>query len=755
MSYVINKFNGEELVVLENGTIDTSTSLGLVGRNYVGYGETQNENFVFLLENFANDEPPSRPLKGQIWYDTSNGVVNVYDGAKWMVVGSAALSTTPPPEPTVGALWLKTPANTLNVYTSAGWAFIGPETSEGFGITRARSTTVEDSDGNTRPVIFLTIDGQVVAICTNAAFVVDTASSVSGFSNSLNAGINLRSSIVVNGNITGNAESANRFATPRLINGTSFDGQSDVTIKSSTTNKLKKGSYISGSDFDGTTEQTWSVDASSANIIGKVVVRNSEGGFAAGTITANLVGNVTGNVTASSGTSTFDVVQATTFVGATLTGTANAARQLANNPKINDVTFTGLSDVTVPAAAATLTGNTIAANVVNSSLTSVGTLVSLSINDAGTTIGSSGQLKLLVDGTTPTIRSLSGTLNFDIGPSGPDISFVNGSTSLSLGGPNAPAIIGDNTTNLGIAGYKFNGIYANNLYGNADTATLATRATNIVGGGAGAIPYQTAANTTVMLGLGTDGYVLRARPSGPAWEALGSENLTKGSYINFINTTTTNTVSNYNLNVPVTISVDASSTNTASKIVARDASGNFAAGTITAGLVGNVTGNSTTATRLATPRNINGVSFDGTADITVTASDTSKVAKSGDTMTGYLTLNGDPTSALHATPKQYVDSRLPQYTFTYGQVGCVGYTNQVGSFNNGSNYFDVFPPSGKVIANLVAFIPSLNTVHYAGGVDGNDSIRTTYQVQGDRIRVWVQNTEQRSTPAGNYLAIWS
>ena len=61
MAYTINKFNGTELIVLEDGTINTSTSLGLVGRNYVGYGETQNENFVFLLENFAHTAPPSRP----------------------------------------------------------------------------------------------------------------------------------------------------------------------------------------------------------------------------------------------------------------------------------------------------------------------------------------------------------------------------------------------------------------------------------------------------------------------------------------------------------------------------------------------------------------------------------------------------------------------------------------------------------------------------------------------------------------------
>ena len=51
MPYIINNYNGSELVVLQDGTLDTSTSIGLLGRNYVGYGEVQNENFLFLLEN--------------------------------------------------------------------------------------------------------------------------------------------------------------------------------------------------------------------------------------------------------------------------------------------------------------------------------------------------------------------------------------------------------------------------------------------------------------------------------------------------------------------------------------------------------------------------------------------------------------------------------------------------------------------------------------------------------------------------------
>ena len=54
MAYVINKTDGTQLVVLQDAAVDSTTSLSFVGRNYVGYGEIQNENFLFLLENFAN-----------------------------------------------------------------------------------------------------------------------------------------------------------------------------------------------------------------------------------------------------------------------------------------------------------------------------------------------------------------------------------------------------------------------------------------------------------------------------------------------------------------------------------------------------------------------------------------------------------------------------------------------------------------------------------------------------------------------------
>ena len=756
MAYVINKFNGVQLVVLDDGTLDTTTSLGLVGRNYVGYGETQNENFVHLLENFANTAPPSRPLAGQIWFNTTDDTAYAYDGSNWNPIGSATVSISAPPNTNSGALWLKTPDNQLYVYTGTEWRFIGPEAVEGFGSTRARAGSLDNTAGDPQPVIFLETNGTVFAICTATAFVINPSNSVTGFSNALQVGINLSATAKINGSITGNAATADQLSTARLINGVPFNAASNITVTANTTNLLKKGTYIVGADFNGNSETTWSVDATSANAIGKVVARNSEGGFSAGTIAATFIGDLTGNVTTSTGISTFNTVQANQFIGATLSGNAATATRLATARTINGVNFDGSNSITVPASADTLTGNAINNSVTLSGLTQVGTLSSLNVNDSGIFVGSGNQLRLFVESSTPTIRSATGRLNFDMGASGPDVNFVDSATSLSLGGPNAPAIIGDNTTNLGITGYKFAGVYADNFFGNATTATLATTATNLPGGGLGAIPYQTAAGTTAMLGLGLSGTVLTAQAGGLAWQAIAQESLTKGSYLNMINTTTSGSLSVFNGNLPATISVDATSANTASKVVARDASGNFAAGTITANVVGAVTGNASTATQLQTARNINGVSFNGTQDITIIATDSTKVALAGSTMTGYLTLVGAPVNADHAATKTYVDSRLPQYTIVSGaQYSTSGYTNQVGSFNDGANFFDVFPPVGKSMANIVAFIPSIHVVHYAGGVDGNDSIRCTYSYLGDRIRVYVQNTEQRSTPAANYLAIWS
>ena len=241
MSYIINKFSGEQLVVLEDGTIDTSTSINLVGRNYVGYGEAQNENFLWMLENFANDAPPSRPLVGQIWFNTTDNAAYAYNGTTWSPIGSAVVSSTAPTSPNVGSLWVNSAAKQLSIWTGSAWSFIGPEAVAGFGNTRARSVSVDDSLGNPKPIIIIETDGTPIAICTSTAFTILPDFSITGFSNNLVVGINLSSFAKINGDITGNSASTNRLYTPRNINGVPFDGQTNITIKSSTTNKLLKG----------------------------------------------------------------------------------------------------------------------------------------------------------------------------------------------------------------------------------------------------------------------------------------------------------------------------------------------------------------------------------------------------------------------------------------------------------------------------------------------------------------------------------
>jgi hypothetical protein len=631
MAYTINKFNGTELIVLEDGTINTSTSLGLVGRNYVGYGETQNENFVFLLENFANTAPPARPLKGQTWFNSTSNLLHVYDGTKWAIVGAAVLSTTAPEGPSVGQLWLRTTDNTLHVWTAAGWAFIGPEAVAGFGTTRARSTSLLDTTGTSRPVILLTVNGIVIAICSSIAFTIAASNAVEGFLD-LETGITLSSLRKVKGSLVGNATSATFLENPRTINGVSFNGGSNITVKSSTTNRLIKGDYLTGSDFDGSSEITWAVDASSSNIIGKVVVRNSSGGFAAGTITADLVGAVTGNVTAASGTSTFNRIIANEFIGPTLSGNAFSATKLVAARTINGVLFDGTANVTVPASAQTLTGTFINPSVSESNLSTVGLLTNLNVADAGINVGS--QFKMLIDGAVPTIRvtATNKKINFDIADTSQpgavtDLSFIPASESLALGGLTAPAFIPDTegVTNLGHPTAVWNKIYANNLIGNADTATLATSATNVVGGGAGAIPYQTAVSTTGMLAVGTPGQILKAAAGNTlVWANPTFEGLTPGTHLALKNTITSAPIATYDGSsaVPVTIYVDAVSTNTASKVVVRDVSGNFAAGTITA----NLTGTASTAT--------NATNIGVTADNTTT--------------TGYVTFVTASTGSLPA-----------------------------------------------------------------------------------------------------------
>jgi len=110
MPYVVRKTNGRNLLTIIEGEVDTSTGLNLIGRSYAGYGELLADNFVHLLENFANDTPPPNPLEGQLWYDTTNTTLkfwyvaaNALNGAEWRQVGTIGPRGATGPAGNVGA----------------------------------------------------------------------------------------------------------------------------------------------------------------------------------------------------------------------------------------------------------------------------------------------------------------------------------------------------------------------------------------------------------------------------------------------------------------------------------------------------------------------------------------------------------------------------------------------------------------------------------------------------------------------------
>ena len=193
MSYTINLTNGTSLIPggLSDGTVDTiHSSLTLIGRDYAGYGQFLNENFVYLLENFANSASPANPLKGQLWWDTTNNILKVWSGASWKISTGATSSpaSSPPSDLSAlgGDLWFDNTNQQLKVYSGSSWLTVGPATTPATGNTGAVPTLMtETPSGATHIVIQFLISGTVYAIFSKDAF----NSTLPGFS-SIKAGIN-------------------------------------------------------------------------------------------------------------------------------------------------------------------------------------------------------------------------------------------------------------------------------------------------------------------------------------------------------------------------------------------------------------------------------------------------------------------------------------------------------------------------------------------------------------------------------------
>lgn len=171
MSYNLNKTDGTLLTELVDGVLDTNTTdISLVGRNYSGYGEFINENFIRMLENFANPNSPVTPLKGQLWYDTSESKLKVFDGTDFQSAAGSFISETFPSGPVAGDTWFSTDNKQFYLYDGTTWTLIGPAYSRLQGQSGVITDTIFDTDLNSKTVLKIFVNEILQAVISGETF---------------------------------------------------------------------------------------------------------------------------------------------------------------------------------------------------------------------------------------------------------------------------------------------------------------------------------------------------------------------------------------------------------------------------------------------------------------------------------------------------------------------------------------------------------------------------------------------------------
>jgi len=379
MPYIINTYNGTQIAVVQDGTVDNTTDIKLVGKNYAGFGEIINENFVHLMESFAGANQPPNPLPGQVWYDSANRVIKFFDGGRFRIAGGAEIGPNQPVGLARGDLWWETDGEQLYVYNGEDFILIGPVSTGGEGVSQVTSRVVKDITANDRTILTYTVNDSVMGITAKDEFILDsTKNPIAGFSQ-IKKGFNLADEITVPGiRYHGTAVNADNLggipAAQYVLNsglqsfadlvkflndegltvGNGQDlklhvtGGDQANITNQVGNKInfsvntgtgatavarfENNSFIpvqDGVGSIGTVAQKWqSINAYSVTIDSTGFLSGDVVGNVTGNLTGNVTGNLTGNVTASSGTSTFNNVTVNGTLNATVQGTSDIANKL-------------------------------------------------------------------------------------------------------------------------------------------------------------------------------------------------------------------------------------------------------------------------------------------------------------------------------------------------------------------------------------------------------------------------------------------
>ena len=309
MAYTINKADGTVLATIVDGTLDETTNLGLPGKGYNNYGEIQNENYVKLLENFAEvtADAPTKPLIGQLFFDKTLDQLQVYDGTQFKAVSGTIISATEPTFGATGDLWFATGSTQVYVYTGSVWQLVGPQ---GALATGAVADTIIDTTGTAQDVVKLLVDNNLVGIVCDIEFTPQ--STVTGYP-TVKKGITLGTNITDN-KFQGTADDSDKLGGITAANYLRSNASDTMT---GTLTIANDAPLILGADSDVVFSQSgadFTIRNSASN--GDIILRVNDGGITttAMTLDGETAGVVIANALTVSGSVSTPTVSGTTSV---------------------------------------------------------------------------------------------------------------------------------------------------------------------------------------------------------------------------------------------------------------------------------------------------------------------------------------------------------------------------------------------------------------------------------------------------------
>ena len=255
MTYSILLTNGSTLTSVANGTIDqTATDLTLIGQNTSGYGLFINDNFVHLLENFANTSQPNHPIKGQLWYDTSQNVLQIYNGTSFTPTGNTIVSSSAPSGLASGGLWINSATSQLFFNDGLETTLAGPIYTKTQGQSGFVVSDVIDTIGVNHTIVSLYVGNTLLGIFAKETFT--PASTITGYTSTAQfVGSQLSTTLTVTTVISGTLSVGQTIVGTGITPGTTITGQltgitgstGTYSVSTSTTVASSSITAISGS----------------------------------------------------------------------------------------------------------------------------------------------------------------------------------------------------------------------------------------------------------------------------------------------------------------------------------------------------------------------------------------------------------------------------------------------------------------------------------------------------------------------------